>query len=566
MYRESLDKVMDSDNTKEISKFGINIKITNKGGLQELIKSFKPNLNWQNDLNNYYNNQFNFKHHKDNYKNISSLKNRVFADYEWNILFENWVKISEFFDVSMVDNADNAKEKYKNVIKCLFKSFEEEWKKKEKEKPANLEKKGRNYPRPFAEINRIFVGANRGILCPIVDDKALIDLMNKLYEAGYIEFEKKTLKCSLEDGGWIVRSAIVCSLFKEIWSEIKGENDENNWETLPWQCYIFFSRKQLIKMLESNHNIIFTGAPGTGKTYSAQQIAEFYAGKDHVKKIQFHPSYDYTDLVEGMRPCGNNSFSRFDGSFKRFCKCAILGLPTNVSDKDLKAKEKETAEPSNDPYVFIIDEINRGEVSKIFGEVFFCIEESHRGKDDAMDTQYQNLVSEGDLFYEGFYVPDNVYLIGTMNDIDRSVESMDFAFRRRFAFIEIEASSNMLDSMNIDDSVVIQGLKTQMDALNKKIIEPQYGLSTAYQIGGAYFLKFEKYFSSFNDEKSAYKALWENHLKGTLFEYFRVLPQEDRKKYMTEMEKAFLGNYYEDKKQKAAQEKKPTNTPNNGGK
>jgi hypothetical protein len=103
-----------------------------------------------------------------------------------------------------------------------------------------------------------------------------------------------------------------------------------------------------------------------------------------------------------------------------------------------------------------------------------------------------------------------------------------------------------------------------MDALNKKIIEPQYGLSTAYQIGGAYFLKFEKYFSSFNDEKSAYKALWENHLKGTLFEYFRVLPQEDRKKYMTDMERAFLGNFFEDKKKKTPKEE-PTNAPNNDG-
>ena len=554
---------MDSKNTKEMSNFGINFKIKNISGLQELIKSLKPNLNWQNDLNNYYNNEFIFEHHRNNCKAISSLKNRVFADYEWDILEKEWDNIKDFFDVSNVDN--DAKSYYTNVINHLFKLFEEEWKrKKEKEKLAISNVQDRKYPRPFAEINRIFAGANRSLLCPIVDDKALKDLMSKLKDAGYIEFDKQILNCSLEEGGWIVRSAIVCSLFKEIWSKIKEENDENNWETLPWQCYLFFSKKQLIKMLESNHNIILTGAPGTGKTYSAQQIAEFFAGKDHVKKIQFHPSYDYTDLVEGMRPCGNNSFSRVDGSFKRFCKCAILGLPTNVSDKDLKAKEKETAEPSNDPYVFIIDEINRGEVSKIFGEVFFCIEESHRGKDEAMDTQYQNLVPEGDLFYEGFYVPDNVYLIGTMNDIDRSVESMDFAFRRRFAFIEIEASSNMLDSMDIDESKVIENLKNQMDALNKKIIEPQYGLSTAYQIGGAYFLKFEKYFSSFNDEKSAYKALWENHLKGTLFEYFRVLPQEDRKKYMTDMERAFLGNFFEDKKKKTPKEE-PTNAPNNDG-
>jgi 5-methylcytosine-specific restriction endonuclease McrBC GTP-binding regulatory subunit McrB len=321
--------------------------------------------------------------------------------------------------------------------------------------------------------------------------------------------------------------------------------------------------------LENDHNIILTGAPGTGKTFLAQQVAEYFAGKEYVKKIQFHPSYDYTDLVEGMRPSGNNSFSRVDGSFKRFCKCAILGLNVNVSNKELADKEKgytETIEPSKDPYVFIIDEINRGEVSKIFGEVFFCIEESHRGKEEAMDTQYQNLVPDGDLFKKGFYVPDNVYVIGTMNDIDRSVESMDFAFRRRFAFIEIEATTNMLDSIDIDESQVIEDLKKQMKALNNKIIEPKYGLSTAYQIGGAYFLKFEKYYSAFNNnEKFAYKALWDNHLKGTLFEYFRVLPQEDRKKYMTEMEKAFLGDYYVPKNAKKSKEVQPADNDNNDG-
>ncbi len=558
---------MPKDNTIEISQFGIKIKIENISGLQELIKSFRPNFKWQKELDNYYETNQTFEHHKKNCKKISSLKNRVFASYEWEILEKEWDNINENFKLSEVDKKDTAKEKYKKVTEHLFKEFKEKWaKSKEKEKLANPQKPDHGYPRPFAEINRIFAGANRGILCPIVDDKALKDLMSKLKEAGYISFtpDDGILKCTLEEGGWIVRSAIVCRLFKEIWSKIKGTNNENNWETLPWQCYIFFSKKRLIEILESNHNIILTGAPGTGKTYSAQQIAEFFAGKDHVKKIQFHPSYDYTDLVEGMRPSGSNSFSRVDGSFKRFCKCAILGLGVDVDDNELADKEKkykETSEPSNDPYVFIIDEINRGEVSKIFGEVFFCIEESHRGKVEAMDTQYQNLVPKDDLFSEGFYVPDNVYLIGTMNDIDRSVESMDFAFRRRFAFIEIEASQDMLDSMNIDVPGVIEKLKKQMEALNEKINEPQYGLSTAYQIGGAYFLKFEKYYTSFNDEKSAYKALWENHLKGTLFEYFRVLPQGDREKYMTDMKKAFLGIYYEDKKQKTPSGQ-PTTTNN----
>jgi 5-methylcytosine-specific restriction endonuclease McrBC GTP-binding regulatory subunit McrB len=538
-----------------ITCFGKRLTICNPSGLQELINFCKPNTKWQNDLDTYYNNPkgiYVFEHHKDNCKLLSSLKNRIFYDFEWQLLKEKWDAIKENF--SMVESCDEqkVKEKYQNVTKIFTK---EVWKKHRGYKLFSC---------PYAEINRVYVGLNRGVLCPIIDDESIKKLIKGLIDAGYISVEEEILRTKKENGGWLIRSALICSLFKAI-----NDGDNNKWETLPWSCLQLLSNKRIIELLDNNHNIILTGAPGTGKTFLAQQVAEYFAGKEYVKKIQFHPSYDYTDLVEGMRPSGNNSFSRVDGSFKRFCKCAILGLNVNVSNKELADKEKgytETIEPSKDPYVFIIDEINRGEVSKIFGEVFFCIEESHRGKEEAMDTQYQNLVPDGDLFKKGFYVPDNVYVIGTMNDIDRSVESMDFAFRRRFAFIEIEATTNMLDSIDIDESQVIEDLKKQMKALNNKIIEPKYGLSTAYQIGGAYFLKFEKYYSAFNNnEKFAYKALWDNHLKGTLFEYFRVLPQEDRKKYMTEMEKAFLGKYFEDKKTKTSKEEQPADTDNTDG-
>ena len=538
-----------------ITCFGKRLTISNPSGLQELINFCKPNTKWQNDLDTYYNNPkgiYDFEHHKDNCKLLSSLKNRIFADFEWQLLKEKWDAIKENFSIVESCDEQKVKEKYQNVTKIFTK---EVWKKHRGDKRFSC---------PYAEINRVYVGLNRGVLCPIIDDESIKKLIKGLIDAGYISVEEEILRTKKENGGWLIRSALICSLFKAI-----NDGDNNKWETLPWSCLQLLSNKRIIELLENNHNIILTGAPGTGKTFLAQQVAEYFAGKEYVKKIQFHPSYDYTDLVEGMRPSGNNSFSRVDGSFKRFCKCAILGLNVNVSNKELADKEKgytETIEPSKDPYVFIIDEINRGEVSKIFGEVFFCIEESHRGKEEAMDTQYQNLVPDGDLFKKGFYVPDNVYVIGTMNDIDRSVESMDFAFRRRFAFIEIEATTNMLDSIDIDESQVIEDLKKQMKALNNKIIEPKYGLSTAYQIGGAYFLKFEKYYSAFNNnEKFAYKALWDNHLKGTLFEYFRVLPQEDRKKYMTEMENAFLGKYSEDKKTKTSKEEQPADTDNTDG-
>lgn len=399
-----------------------------------------------------------------------------------------------------------------------------------------------------------------------------------------------------------------------------------------------------IRLLEANKNLILTGAPGTGKTYLAKAIADKMEAE--YEFVQFHPSYDYTDFVEGLRPTppdknGNIGFERKDGVFKEFCKRAIekcKGLSTessiNISknsidenDKIEKAmswlmkqngatlksirsetkftlvinqnkiylripkgnenyvnpngvirylktgeydKEHQTYEPSvgffikeNCPlytkdtsnnhilhkdilpskekhfvlennkeektkhFIFIIDEINRGEISKIFGELFFSIDPSYRGEKGLVKTQYQNLITdESDPFYEGFYVPENVYIIGTMNDIDRSVESMDFAMRRRFAWVEIKANENtgMLDEQLADMKEEIVQVMTRLNAAiwdeeNHTGIE---GLSPAYHIGGSYFSKLALYLDNERThKKAAYKHLWENHLRGVLFEYLR---------------------------------------------
>lgn len=363
------------------------------------------------------------------------------------------------------------------------------------------------------------------------------------------------------------------------------------------------------KLLLGNHNLILTGAPGTGKTYMAKKIAEDMRAE--WKLVQFHPSYDYTDFVEGLRPMKKEDqlgFERKDGVFKAFCKEAInsrglqadqvleqfkkdlsVSQPIEIScfrdsarkirvqlndkgkirvyplnsknedgysctDEDVLTylttgeynKEHHTYPPSvgeyikgkylvnavapSKPYVFIIDEINRGEISKIFGELFYSIDPGYRGEKGKVMTQYQNLVPQDDTFFSGFYIPENVYIIGTMNDIDRSVESMDFAMRRRFAWKEITASSrqSMLDEVeawNVEKPTdkVIQYMKNRMNNLNACIID-QYqsstntsrdriGLTKAYQIGASYFLKYGLY-GNFDD-------LWENHLKGLLYEYLR---------------------------------------------
>lgn len=355
-----------------------------------------------------------------------------------------------------------------------------------------------------------------------------------------------------------------------------------------------------ISILKTNKNLILTGAPGTGKTYMAKEIAKAMGAE--VGFVQFHPSYDYTDFVEGLRPKndenGNVGFERKDGVFKEFCKKSFDVIrPSRINEgyeeealnylkkyyngekilthkqkkyfhikiengkiyaqpdsgnsylvdddtilKYLKTGEYNKEHQSTYPpsigeyikqniygkieypaigdkvYIFIIDEINRGEISKIFGELFFSIDPGYRGEKGKVNTQYQNMVPEGDVFKNGFYVPENVYIIGTMNDIDRSVESMDFAMRRRFAWQEVTAEESYTNMIEQDPefALVKDEIKSRMFNLNKAIVETE-GLDEAYQIGAAYFRKYLDY----QDKTNPFDCLWENHLKGLLFEYLR---------------------------------------------
>jgi hypothetical protein len=523
-----------------------------------------------------------------------------------------------------------------------------------------------------------------------------------------IEFHSESFQCSAE-----CAKKIMPSLTYEDWSEghfkLKPQDGDvlfskENFINTAVEQMIAFEREYrqgifhligqgnqimletITELLKNNHNIILHGAPGTGKTHLAEEIAREMGGKDdQIGFVQFHQSYDYTDFVEGLRPIKKDNssdvyFEKIDGVFKSFCEVALKNLRNANDDNATKNKtlqallddfltQKEDAEveftlkkgdhfkinrsdnryiyvdngekkqdvkiakkdmvcllEANNienvidikklfnrthrqkdsymfslyneikklidkhvslskasaetkfeekelvkKYVFIIDEINRGEMSKIFGELFYAIDPGYRiswndiklaqkkeFKKAFIRTQYANMENDPNEWddvlqitdennFGHFFVPENVYIIGTMNDIDRSVESMDFAMRRRFAFEEITAEQSMMmfdnpkswknednDIVKIPEDVLMH-LKNRMKNLNTAILDPKFNLGQAYQIGGAYFLKFAKYYK--NDENDAFAKLWNYHLKGLLTEYLRGMPKA--KDLLDELNKKF---------------------------
>lgn len=286
------------------------------------------------------------------------------------------------------------------------------------------------------------------------------------------------------------------------------------------------------KILLQSKNIIFRGAPGTGKSYLAKEIAadiisngytDRYTDlseeqKKQVEFVQFHPSYDYSDFVEGLRPKmnadGSMAFELQDGIFKKFVDRARKNFEASEKSKEVETQTSLESPEVLKKYIFIIDEINRGEISKILGELFFSIDPGYRGRAGEVATQYSNMHVNPD---EKFYIPENVYIIGTMNDIDRSVDSFDFAMRRRFRFVEVRAE----DTQDMLESLENEELKSEaiarMDKLNAEIIRVP-DLNENYQIGASYFLKLQKI---------KFDELWTDYLQPLLQDYVCGLNDEE---------------------------------------
>lgn len=406
-------------------------------------------------------------------------------------------------------------------------------------------------------------------------------------------------------------------------------------------------RNSYSSMLLESKNLIFRGAPGTGKSYLAKEIAadiisdgyedDYRRLTDEQKKqvefVQFHPNYDYSDFVEGLRPKinddGTMGFELQDGIFKKFVARArknyensqkstavvekevsvqeamteffssiefgvdvfktitgneftITGvdedhihifIPENVlnrltlsldevrkmlesgqkfekikdvttffgknclhrysyefaiynaiREKKASTSRKVVKQEELKKYIFIIDEINRGEISKIFGELFFAIDPGYRGRAGEVSTQYSNLHSDPD---EKFYIPENVYIIGTMNDIDRSVDSFDFAMRRRFRFVELRADDRLEMLATLENEELENEAIRRMTALNNEIVAVE-DLNENYQIGASYFLKLKTL---------GFDQLWTDYLRPLLQEYIHGMYDEEG--IMNRFEKAY---------------------------
>jgi len=284
-----------------------------------------------------------------------------------------------------------------------------------------------------------------------------------------------------------------------------------------------------------NKNVIFHGAPGTGKTYSVLNAIKNLIGKDisRYTLVQFHPSYSYEDFIDGIKPGkeGNSINLKLEnGNFKDICIRAFKNL--------------ESDEPTKS-YFFIADEINRAELSRVFGELLLCLEDDKRlrFKDDKLigtmvKTQNANLweknkhevVKEnGELF---FGIPENLYFVGTMNDVDRSVDSFDMALRRRFTWIRMDFNDKPLREKYANDKKLEKYIQI-CHKLNEYITTDKKGgfnLGVDYQLGQSYFLKPN---SLVQDELD---IVWNKYIAPLLTEYLRSMLEQHQ--IPSEIEKA----------------------------
>ena len=256
----------------------------------------------------------------------------------------------------------------------------------------------------------------------------------------------------------------------------------------------FFTTSQLkrwVTALERKRQGIFYGPPGTGKTFLSHHIARHLlsGGSGVVRTVQFHPEYSYQDFMQGIRPQTSDDkrliYENVSGVFKQFCK---------------------EAEGRNGKSVFVIDEINRANLARVFGELMYLLE--YRDEELALAGGGR------------FKIPENVHIIGTMNTADRSIALVDYALRRRFAFLKLSPDYDVLSRFHNDNSFEIDGLVTTLKKLNAQINDPHYEIGISFfmvnnlddEIEDIWTMEIEPYLEEyfFDDPGKSKQFCWEN--------------------------------------------------------
>ena len=384
--------------------------------------------------------------------------------------------------------------------------------------PNGTEWSGRAaYRIPLKEYIELNPRLDRKFIFNDKHSQALLEIREKYSDLFY------TKNLTLAEGKYLTKAPEkLVDLFAKIYFDLAGKqlpyinfqdrqdmNDEefmSNEEFLPYSNEdaldgLFISKEDFLEskeLLKYKKNLILQGAPGTGKSFIAKRLAYALLGEkdpNRIASIQFHQSFSYEDFIQGYRPKKDSSgFHLQNGVFYTFC-------------------QKAMQDPSKD-YVFIIDEINRGNLSKIFGEVMLLIESDKRGSDWAVKLTYSD---END---STFYIPSNVYVLGMMNTADRSLAIVDYALRRRFAFKDIKPGfdNEIFDQVLLAKGVspnIIKTIKFNINELNRKI-EASIDLGLGFLIGHSFFVPSE----NVSDSNEWYQRIIRNEIAPLLKEYW----------------------------------------------